>query len=124
MKEGYINDENRKYLFNPRPRLGRFYLLPKIHMRLEKLPGRPVTSNCGTATERISEFLDFYIQPLVDLVPSIIKDTNDFLLKLKELGGATRNAIICTIDVVGLYPHIHWRSKKMYHVKICYFLLT
>ena len=106
MKEGYINEKNGRYLLNPRPRLGRFYLLPKIHKRLEKVPGRPVISNCGTATERISEFLDFYIQPLVDLVPSIIKDTNDFLLKLKELGGAPRNAIICTIDVVGLYPHI------------------
>ena len=40
------------------------------------------------------------------MVPSIIKDKDDFLLKLKELGGAPRNAIVCTIDVVGLYPHI------------------
>ena len=40
------------------------------------------------------------------MVPLIIKDMNDFLLKLKELGGAPQNAIICTIDVVGLYPNI------------------
>ena len=61
MKEGHINEKNRKYLLNPRPRLGRFYLLPKIHKTLEKVPGRPIISNCGTATERTSEVLDFYI---------------------------------------------------------------
>ena len=43
---------------------------------------------------------------LFNLFPSIIKDTNDFLLTLKELGGASQNVVICTIDVVGLYPHI------------------
>ena len=42
-----------------------------MHKRLENVPGRPViSSNCGTATDRISEFLDFHIQPLVEGVPS------------------------------------------------------
>ena len=27
------------------PKLGRFYLLPKIHKRLKKVQGRPVISN-------------------------------------------------------------------------------
>ena len=58
MKEGYINNKNRKYLFNPRPRLGRFYLLPKIHKRLEKVPGRPVIS----IVEQLRKgFLSFWI---------------------------------------------------------------
>ena len=30
--------------------------------------GRPVISNCGTATEKISEFLDFHVQFLVGQV--------------------------------------------------------
>ena len=86
--------------------MGRFYLLPKIHKRLENVPGRLVISNCGTAMERISEFFDFHIQPLVVKVPSIIRDTTDFLCKLKELGFILRTAILCMIDVVRLYPHI------------------
>ena len=40
--------------------LGKLYLLPKIHKRLSNVPRRPVLSNCGTSTERVSEFLDFY----------------------------------------------------------------
>ena len=42
------------------PKLGRFYLLPKIHKRLKKVPGRPVISNAGYYTENISAFLDFH----------------------------------------------------------------
>ena len=57
---GYISPDNKKYLEVSKPRLGEFYLLPKIHKRLENVPGRPVISNCGTATDKISEFLDFH----------------------------------------------------------------
>ena len=111
VERGYINLQNKKYLTVCKPKLGRFYLLPKIHKRLENVPGRPVISNCGTATERISEFLDFHIQPLVSqLVPSVIKDTTDFLKKLHNLGFIPNTAILCTIDVVGLYPHIPHRE--------------
>ena len=42
------------------PKLGRFYLLPKIHKRLYKVPGRPVISNSGYYTENISSFVDFH----------------------------------------------------------------
>ena len=37
---------------------------------------------------------------------SYIKDTNHFLSKLKNLGKLPQGAILCTIDVVGLYPNI------------------
>ena len=33
--------------------LGKLYLLPKIHKRLENVPVRPVISNCGTPTEKV-----------------------------------------------------------------------
>ena len=82
---GYISPDSKKYLEVSKPRLGKFYLLPKIHKRLENAPGRPVISNCGTATEKISEFLDFHVQPLVGQVDSIIEDSTDFLKKLERL---------------------------------------
>ena len=37
---------------------------------------------------------------------SYIKDTNDFLRKLSNLSSLPEDAILCTIDVVGLYPNI------------------
>ena len=84
----------------------RFYLLPKVHKRLYDVPGRPVISNCGFCTENISSFLDFHLQPLAQKVKSYIKDTNHFLKKIKELGQLPEGTILCTIDVVGLYPNI------------------
>ena len=41
-------------------------------------------------------------------VPSIIKDTSDFRQKLENayVGHIPSTAILCTIDVIGLYPHI------------------
>ena len=35
------------------------YLLPKIHRRFYDVPWRPVISNCGTPTEKVSELLFF-----------------------------------------------------------------
>jgi hypothetical protein len=104
---GFLTEKNLKYLILPKPRLGRFYLLPKIHKRLENVPGRPVVSNCGTATERVSEFWDCLIQPLVEQIPSInIRYSTHFLQGLESLGHIPSTAILCTMDVVGLYPHI------------------
>ena len=37
---------------------------------------------------------------------SYIRDTGDFLNKLKELGSVPQNALLVTVDVVGLYPSI------------------
>ena len=60
---GIISEENRLYLKGKENRIGRFYLLPKIHKRLVNVPVN-VVSNCGTPTERISEFVDFYLTSL------------------------------------------------------------
>ena len=73
---GDIDDSTLDYLFINNPRLGRFYLLPKIHKRLNGVPGRPVISKCGYFTENISEFLDHHLQPFAKTVTSYIKDTN------------------------------------------------
>ena len=103
---GDLSADNLEYFLNKDPKFARFYLLPKNHKRLHNVPGRPVISNCGYYTENISSFLDYHLKPLAKKVESYIKDTNHFLKKLKELGSLPKNAILCTIDVVGLYPNI------------------
>ena len=105
-RRGVISEQNRKYLGCRERNLGRFYMLPKIHERLVDVPGRPVISNCGTPTEKISKFVDFHLQPIVGMLPDIIRDTTDFLCRLRDLGDIPQGAIICSMDVVGLYPHI------------------
>ena len=106
LDKGEISKDLHAYLLVNNPRLGRFYLLPKIHKRLFSVPGRPVISNCGYSTENLSSFLDFHLQPLSTKVKSYIKDSSDFLCKLRDLPPLPDNAILCAIDVVGLYPNI------------------
>ena len=55
--------------------------------------------------ENVSCFLDFHLQPLTQEVKSYIKDTNDFLKKLCTLPNLPDDIILCTIDVVCLYPN-------------------
>ena len=99
-------EETLTFLQDTNERLGRFYLLPKIHKTLTGVPGRPVISNCGYHTENISSYLDFHLQPLSKKVDSYIKDTNDFLKKIRDLPDMPEDVILCTIDVTGLYPNI------------------
>ena len=87
------------------PKFARFYFLSKIHKRLENVPGRPVISNSGFYTENISAFLDFHLQTLTREFESYIKDTNDFFKKLRSLTDLPSNIILCSVDVVGLYPN-------------------
>ena len=84
--------------FVNKPKLGRFYLLPKIHKRLHNVPCRPVI--------RVSAVLESHLEPLLQKVKLFMKDTNDFLKKLNELRHLPDDFILCTIDVVGLYSNI------------------
>ena len=61
--KGHIMEKELKYFsyeFKKSCNLGKLYLLLKIHKSLENVPGRPVISNCGTPTEKVSEFLDHH----------------------------------------------------------------
>ena len=68
------------------------------------MPG-PVISNSGYYTENISAFLEFHLKPLAQKVKSYVKDTNDFLRKMASLPALPDDIVLCTIDVVGLYPN-------------------
>ena len=92
---GDISREILDYFLVNNPKLGRFYLLPKIHKRLFNVPGRPVISNSSFFTENISAFLDFQLKPLAKQVKSFIKDTNDFLKKLSNLPKLSDNVKYC-----------------------------
>ena len=81
-------------------------MLPKIHKRLYDAPGRPVLLNCGTPTEKVSEFLDNQLKKVMQNGWSHIKDSNHFIKKIKRLKNIPDKAILVTADVVGLYPSI------------------
>ena len=103
-----IDQKIMNYLTVKKPQLGRFYLLPKIHKRTINVPGRPVISNNGTATERISSFLDFNLKNIIPTIPHISEDTQDFLYRIEQLQNIPEGTLLVSFDVVGLYPHVHY----------------
>ena len=70
------------------------------------MPGRPVISTCGTPTEKVSEFLDNQLKPVMQEGMSYIKDSNDFKHKIRDLKDTPNDALLVTADVVGLYSTI------------------
>ena len=102
MKRGDLKKRNYLIFEVKDPKFARFYLLPKIHKRLNNVLGRPEISNCGYYTENISAFLDFHLQPLAHAVKSYVKDTSGFFNKPRSLPKLPDNIILSTVDVVGL----------------------
>lgn len=108
-----INAKQRNYLIgDTEPRARRFYMLPKIHKDPSKWrkpfeipPGRPIVSDCNSETYRSAEYIDYFLNPLAKLHKSYIKDTYDFIDKIKNLI-IPDNAILFTIDVDSLYTNI------------------
>ena len=83
------------------------YLLPKIHERIVNVPGRPVISNCGTLTEKASEFLGHHLQPIMKSSTSgTLRTLITFCRNLKNFKKVPDNAILVTADLIALYPSI------------------
>ena len=81
-----------------------FHLLPKIHKANN--PGRPVISSVNCHTSRISEFVDYYLQPEVKKLKSYVKDTTDFIKKIEAIDHASDDSYLVSLDVRSLYTNI------------------
>lgn len=109
----FITKKQLRYLQGqspPRPRY--FYLLPKIHKELDKWtvpsripPGRPIVSDCGSESYGVAEYLDYFLTPLSKKHSSYIKDTQNFLEKIKALR-LKEPCFLFTMDVNSLYTNI------------------
>ena len=96
---------------NPRPR--QMYLLPKIHKPLDKWkhsgkmpPGRPIISDCESESYAVSEYIDHYLQQIANKHASYVKDTPDFLTKLKQ-AKIKPDTLLITLDVESMYTNIN-----------------
>jgi hypothetical protein len=113
VSDGLISSKQFKFLkANDSDRARIFYLLPKIHKTREKWPqtdmpeGRPIVSDCGSESCRISQFIDSHVRPISFNHFAYIKDTYDFISKVR---GRTvpREAILVTGDVTALYTNMN-----------------
>ena len=79
--KGHITARELEYFsyeLNKSCNLRKLDLLPKIHKSLENVPGRPLISNCGTPVEKVSEFLNHHLKPVMQSGKSYIKDWTFF----------------------------------------------
>ena len=83
VKNGEIQHDVAKLLKPAQSRTPIFYMLPKIH-KINN-PGRPVISFVNSHTEKISAYVDKFLRPIAELLPSYIRDTTDFIQRIKVL---------------------------------------
>ena len=101
----YIDEMTEKWLYiTPnRPRIPVFYTLTKIPK--PNPVGRPIISGCDNPSERISSFVDYFLQPIAKVQESYLKDTTDFLNFIEKTKVA-KDTILVSMDVRSLYANI------------------
>ncbi len=107
-----ITEKTHKYLTTENERTPQLYLLPKIHKNMTEPPGRPIESGNDGPTEKISKFEDIILQTFVEKTKSNIKDTSDFIRKLRGLGRLPPNAWLIVADVTALYTNIPHKDGR------------
>ena len=107
-KEYLSNNENKFLSENLKsPRMPIFYGLSKIHKIFDKFPPlRPIVSQVNYITYSISKYVDSFLKYQAQNCKSYIRDTKDFLNKLKGIGKLPEGAILVTMDVASLYTNI------------------
>ena len=113
MREGMINFKTFKFLQNEDEyNTRKFYVLPKIHKPNSKWknprcpPGRPIVSDVRTESSKIAEFIDYYINKHARDLPPYVKDSFDFVQKIKNVR-LDKNDIFIVGDVNSLYTNMN-----------------
>ena len=107
LQKGQISIEVAEWVMNKEATPGVAFGNIKTHKAGNPL--RLITSCCGTAIEHLSQFTEFYLQPLARRLPSFIKDTTDLLNRIKELnknGPFPEGTLLVSWDVVSMFPNI------------------
>ena len=61
-------------------------MLPKIHKEKTPPKGRFIVSGNGCPIEKISEFVDHFLKPIVPKLKSHVKDTTNFVKQIRKIG--------------------------------------
>lgn len=95
---------NAVNLINTAPRTAEFYMLPKIHK--PNIPGRPIISAHSCPTALISQYLDDVMRPMVESLPTYVKDSSHALRIFDTFKFNGDTNFVFTMDVSSLYTSI------------------
>ena len=82
----------------------RFYGLPKIHKN--NMPLHPIVSACGTATYNTAKFITKILQNYCGNTSSFVKNSTDFIQKIKHLSINPEEETLVSFDVNALFTSI------------------
>lgn len=82
-----------------------FYHLPKVHKSLTNPPGRPIVAGTDSFTNGLSQYIDLWLQPFVQALPSYIKDSNHVIEQLEKYLWI-EGYMWASLDVSSLYTSI------------------
>lgn len=109
LKEGIITRDLFEFLLPPHTKTPVLYTLPKIHKNSQSPPGHPIVSGRDSIFVPSAQFLDKILSPLVRDTKFYIRDTNEFLLKLKNVSVCQKSDLLVTWDVASLYTSIPYQ---------------
>ena len=85
--------------------------LCKVQNSKGGIHGRPVNSSVNCHTSKISEYVDYHVQPMVLEIFSYIKEASDFLRKLKPITEFPENSRNSWCKII-LQKHPKFRRDK------------
>ena len=87
-----MDDVTRHHLTLPKPApITLFDGLPSLHKLI--IPLRPIVSACDSPTDQLLNYVTHFIQSLMEILPSYIRDSKHFLQLLESLPPLPENAI-------------------------------
>ena len=101
--QGEINKETYECLRSSFCSTPQMYGLPKIHK--PGTPLRPIVSSIGSATYYLAKELTTIISPLVGNTNSYVKDSGDFVQKIKRIQ-VNDDTLLVSFDVVQLFTKV------------------
>lgn len=106
----YIDKHTREYLLSKNNDIDvpSLYLLVKAHKAKPEnsaFCGRPIISGCCSPTKALSEYLDYFLLPLVQGQDTYLKDSPELIKILADLK-LPPDTILVTADVTSLYTNI------------------
>lgn len=99
----HLPSQVRKYLRASTSMLPRFYVIPKVH----KTPwsSRPIIPSHSWITSKVAEVVDYALQPMIELYPSILNSSKELVARLSKID-SVEGCWFITGDVTAMYTNI------------------
>lgn len=78
-EEGIVTKKEVRYLMPDAPKVPVIYQLPTVHKNPSNPPGRPIVSGVDSLFASTGEYLDWFLQPLVQKCPAYRRDSRNLM---------------------------------------------